>query len=71
MWIGAGILLLYVLLRLPSWSTDGLRKDSKSTATGNALLELQGLLEPRKRHVAEIRREARKVEADQSGSPVP
>ncbi len=42
------------------------RSGGHSTRAGNALLEVQGLLEPEKRHVIEMKRDVR-GERDESG----
>ena len=76
--IGGGILMigtaLYLLDRLLLWMERRgwvyWRKTKRTTGPGmgNALLEIQSLVEPAARHVLEIRREV-KEESPQPGDP--
>jgi hypothetical protein len=63
---------LYALHRLASWMERRgwiywTRSGGHSTRAGNALLEVQKLLEPSKRHVIEMRRDI-KAEQDDAGN---
>lgn len=69
----AGILVLYGLHRLALEAEDRgwiyyLRRKPSSSALGNAFLEVQSLVEPEKRQLAEIRK-AEEVEEDDQGDP--
>jgi hypothetical protein len=62
---------LWLLHRLALWMEDRgwiywTRSRGHSTRAGNALLEVQGLLEPQKRHVIEMKRDL-KAEQDAQG----
>jgi hypothetical protein len=64
---------LYALHRLALWMESRAwiyykHSSGSSTRAGSAMLEVQQLLEPSKRHVIEIRREQKEV-ADDSGDP--
>lgn len=64
---------LYALHRRALWmETRGwiyyMHSSGSSTRAGSAMLEVQQLFEPSKRHVIEIKREQKEIE-DESGDP--
>lgn len=69
----AAVVVLWALHRLALWAESRgwiyyLRRQGSSGAMGNALLEVQALLEPSTRHVLEERQEEH-VEEAESGDP--
>lgn len=65
--------LVFVVHRVALWAEARgwiyyLRRKPKSSALGNAFLEVQALIEPEKRQLAEVRREDAAEEAP-SGEP--
>ena len=71
MWLIAIAASLYALHRLALWAESRgwiyyKRSQGSSTRAGNAMLEVQQLLEPSKRHVIEMKRDQR-AERDDSG----
>jgi hypothetical protein len=61
LWVIAGITAMYALHRLGVWMEDRgwiyyRKKHGSSGSLGSALLEIEALLEPSKRHVVEIKR---------------
>ncbi len=73
LWVAGIAAGLYALHRLALWmETRGwiyyMHSSGSSTRAGSAMLEVQQLLEPSKRHVIEIKRDQRGVE-DDSGEP--
>jgi len=74
-WIAAAVVTLFVLDRLALWAEGRgwlyyRRRRPSSSAVGNAFLEVQSLLEPSKREIVDVRREAH-VEAAIPGEPPP
>lgn len=71
----AGVCALWLLHRVALWMEDRgwiywTRSRGYSTRAGNALLEVQELLEPQKRHVIEMKRDNR-PERDDKGDGGP
>jgi hypothetical protein len=71
LWLMGVVAALYALHRLALWAeAQGWIYYRKSggftTRTGNAMLEIQQLLEPEKKHVIEMKQE-QKAERDDSG----
>ncbi len=67
---------LYALHRLALWmETRGwiyyMHSSGGSTRAGSAMLEVQQLLEPSKRHVIEIKQDQKRVEDESGGPPGP
>lgn len=75
-WIIVVAVAIYALHRLALWmETRGwiyyMHSSGGSTRAGSAMLEVQQLLEPSKRHVIEIKREKKEVEDDSGDPPDP
>jgi hypothetical protein len=73
LWIVALLIGIFLLHRLALWAESRgwiyyKHSSSSSTRAGSAMLEVQQLLEPSKRHVIEIKREQKEVE-DEAGDP--
>ncbi|HPT25120.1 MAG TPA: hypothetical protein PLZ95_01800 [Bryobacteraceae bacterium] len=73
MWLIVIVVGLYALHRLALWMESRgwiyyMKSGGHSTRAGSAMLEIQQLLEPSKRHVIEIRQEQREEE-DSAGDP--
>lgn len=75
-WVILIVLALYALHRSALWAESRgwiyyRKSGGYSTRAGSAMLEVQQLLEPSKRHVIEIKRDQRGVEDDQGEPPDP
>jgi hypothetical protein len=73
LWVIAGVAALYTLHRLGLWMEDRgwiyyRKKHGSSGTLGSALLEIEELLEPTKRHVIEARHRD-DFEEHESGDP--
>lgn len=75
-WLVVIVAGLYALHRLALWMESRgwiyyKHSSGSSTRAGSAMLEVQQLLEPSKRHVIEIKREQKPVEDESGDPPVP
>jgi hypothetical protein len=71
--VTAVLVLLYGLHRLALWAENRgwiyyLRRKPTTSSLGNAFLEVQSLLEPEKRQLAEVQK-AETIEEDEQGDP--
>ena len=71
----AGVLFAFDRLMLwmekKGWVYWRRSKQGGGSGVGNALLEVQSLIEPNKRHVVEMMREEKKEQADSGAPPSP
>jgi hypothetical protein len=73
LWVIAGVAAVYALHRLGLWMEDRgwiyyRKKHGSSGTLGSALLEIEALLEPTRRHVVEVQRRD-ESEQHESGDP--
>jgi hypothetical protein len=74
-WIAGIVAALFALHLLALWMERRgwiyyVKKQPSASAVGTAVLEIQSLLQPEKKHVIQMRRE-RRVQKDDTGEPKP
>jgi len=76
LWLVLIAAALYALHRFALWAESRgwiyyMKSHGSSTRAGSAMLEVQQLLEPSKKHIIEVKQDQRGVEDDQGEPPDP